>query len=102
MIISLNENILDIFSSLKYTINMNLISFFLLFKMRLPENFKLPLWLTCLYWTAQMDSGEVGLEKQSAEEQEKTGKYSRVLQETMKFRCSDPGNRQKRTGKKVF
>lgn len=49
-----------------------------------------------------MDSGEVGLEKQSAEEQEKTGKYSRVLQETMKFRCSDPGNRQKRTGKKVF
>lgn len=71
---------------MKYTINMNLISFFLLFKMRLPENFKLPLWLTCLYWTAQMDSGEVGLEKQSAEEQEKTGKHSRVLQETMKFR----------------
>ncbi|KAI4557850.1 hypothetical protein MJG53_018603 [Ovis ammon polii x Ovis aries] len=34
----------------------------------------------------QMDSGEVGLEKQSVEEQEKTGKYSRVLQETMKFR----------------
>ncbi|KAG5196013.1 hypothetical protein JEQ12_011649 [Ovis aries] len=34
----------------------------------------------------QMDSGEVGLEKQSEEEQEKTGKHSRVLQETMKFR----------------
>ena len=33
-----------------------------------------------------MDSGEVGLEKQSTEEQEKTGKHSRVLQETMKFR----------------
>lgn len=33
-----------------------------------------------------MDSGEVGLEKQSAEEQEKTGNYSKVLQEMMKFR----------------
>ena len=71
---------------MKYIINMNLISFFLLFKMRLPENFKLPLWLTCLYRTAQMDSGEGGLEKQSAEEQEKTGNYSKVLQEMMKFR----------------
>ena len=86
MIISLNENVLDVFSSLKYIININLISFFLLFKMRLPENFKLPLWLTCLYWTVQMDSGEVGVEKQSAEDQAKTGNYSKVLQEMVKFR----------------
>ena len=33
-----------------------------------------------------MDSGDVGLEKQSAEEQEETRNYSKVLQEMMKFR----------------
>ena len=54
--------------------NINFISFFSLFKMRLLENSKLPMWLTLyFYWTAQVDNGEAGLEKQRTEDQEKIG-----------------------------